>query len=96
MCQFNFEGTVTKDVNTVKCFVNISIPDILDNDMVVQRKFTMISTVNSGNSNNDHYIVNARKNFSLAWYHCNDAAVINHSEEVLENNAIYILFYKAV
>ena len=39
MCQFNFEGTVTKDINTVKCFVNISIPDILDNDMVVQRKF---------------------------------------------------------
>ena len=28
MCQFNFEGTVTKDINTVKCFVNIYIPDI--------------------------------------------------------------------
>ena len=55
----------------------------------------MISTVNSGNSNNEHYIVHVRKNFSLAWYHCNDGAVISHSEEVLKSNAIYILFYKA-
>ena len=46
----NFQGTVTKDINIVKCFTNISIPVILDNDIIEQRKFTLISTVgHSGN-----------------------------------------------
>ena len=43
----NFQGTVvTKDINTVKCFSNISIPVILGNDIFEQKKFTFISTVN--------------------------------------------------
>ena len=43
----NFQGTVvTKDINIVKCFPNISIPVILDDDLFEQKKFTFISAVN--------------------------------------------------
>ena len=30
----NFQGTVTKDINLFQCFTNISIPAILENDIV--------------------------------------------------------------
>ena len=93
----NFQGTVTKDINIVKCFTNISIPVILDNDIIEQRKFTLISTVgHSGNSNSGDYTAYVKNNVSSAWYHCNDATVISCSKDVLENNTSYILFYKAV
>ena len=50
MCQLkrilNFKGTVTKDINIVKCSASIFIPVILDNDIVEQRKITLISTIN--------------------------------------------------
>ena len=42
----NFQGTVTKDINIVKSFANIPIPVIFDNDIVEQRRFTLISTGN--------------------------------------------------
>ena len=93
----NFQGTVTKEINIVKCIASISIPVILDNNIVEQRKFTLISTVNhSGNLDNGHYNAHVKNNFSPAWYHCSDAAVISYSKEVLENNTSYILFYKVV
>ena len=64
---------LTKNINIVQCLANnISIPVILDSEIVQQR------------------------NFSPAWYHCNDAAVISCSKEVIENNISYILFYKEV
>ena len=81
----NFKGTVTNCTDIVKCFAIISIPVILDNDIVQQRKFTLISTT-----------AQVKNNFYPVWYHCNDAAVISCSKEVLESNASYILFYKAV
>ena len=93
----NFQGTVTKDINMVKCFANISIPVILDNDIVKQKKFTLISTVNrSGILNNRPLYCSFRNNLSPAWYHCSGAAVISCSEEVLESNTSFILFYKTV
>ena len=97
----NFQGTVvTKDINTVKCFSNISIPVILDNDIFEQKKFTFISTVNDSENYtaitwNGHYTAHVRNNFSLACYHCSDAAVVSCCKEVLEYNTSYILFYKA-
>ena len=73
------------------------IPVILDNDVVVVRMFTLISTANnSGNLNNGHYAAHVRNNFCPAWYHCNNAAVISRYKEVLENNTSYVLFYKTV
>ena len=93
----NFHGTLTKDINIVKYLANISIAVILDSEIVEQRKFTLISTINhSGNLNNGHYTAHVKNNFPPAWYHCNDAAVISCSKEVLENNTSHILFYKAV
>ena len=87
----NFQGTVTKDINIVKFFTNIPIPVVLGSLIVEQRKFALISTVShSGNLINGHYTANVRNNFSPAWYHRNDAAVISCSKEVLENNTSYI------
>ena len=86
----------TKDINIVKFFANKSILVILGNDIVEQKKLTLISTVNhTGNINNGHYTASAKNNFSPPWY-CSDAAVISWSEEVLENDTSYILLYKAV
>ena len=44
---------LTKNINIVQCLANnISIPVILDSEIVEQRKFTLISTINhSGNLN---------------------------------------------
>ena len=93
----DFQGTVTRDVNMITCFANIPIPVSLDNDIVEQRKFRLIFTVNHvENLNNDHHTAHVRNNFFSAWYRCNDIAVISCSKEVLENNTSYILFYKAV
>ena len=90
----NFQRTVTKD--TILFGVS-PIPVILDNDVVVVRMFTLISTANnSGNLNNGHYAAHVRNNFCPAWYHCNNAAVISRYKEVLENNTSYVLFYKTV
>ena len=51
----NLKETVTKDINIVECFANISSPVILDNDIVKPRKVTLISTINhSVNLNNGH------------------------------------------
>ena len=97
----NFQGTVvTKDINIVKCFPNISIPVILDDDLFEQKKFTFISAVNHSENYtaiiwNGHYNSHVTNNFSLACYNCNDAAVVSCCKEVLEYNASYILFYKA-
>ena len=88
----NFQGTLTKDINFVKCFAKIPIPVILDSDIVEQKKFTLISTVNhSGNLNNSHYTTYVKNNFSHNWYHCNDAAVISCPKKLLKKNTSYIL-----
>lgn len=51
----NLKETVTKDINIVECFANKSSPVILDNDIVKQRKVTLISRINhSVNLNNGH------------------------------------------
>ena len=81
----------------ITCFANIPTPVSLDNDIVEQRKFRLIFTVNHvENLNNDHHTAHIRNNFFPAWYRCNDIAVISCSQEVLENNTSYMLFYKAV
>ena len=88
----NFQGTVTKDINIVKSFANIPIPVIFDNDIVEQRRFTLISTGNyPGNLYNGHYTAHVKNNFSHAWYYCNDAVLTSCSKEVLENNP-YLFF----
>ena len=40
------KGTVTKDINIVRCLVSISFQVVLDNDIVQQRKFTLFSKIN--------------------------------------------------
>ena len=77
---------------------------ISDHDIVEQRKFTFISTINlSGKLNNLHCTTQVKSNFSVALCHCIDAAAISDkyskgstSKEVLENNTSYTLLYKVV
>ena len=77
---------------------------IFDHDIVEERKFTFISTINlSGNLNNLYYSTHVGNNFSGALCHYIDAAVISDkyskritSKGVLENNTFYTLLYKVV
>ena len=77
---------------------------ISDHDIVEERKFTFISTINlSRKLNNLHYTTQVKSNFSGALCHCTDAATISDkysngstSKEVLENNTSYTLLYKVV
>ena len=62
-------------MGTSFCLSSKTKKSIFCNDIVEQRKFTLISTVNhSENLNNGHYTAHVKNNFSPAWYHCNDAA----------------------
>ena len=90
----NLHGSVTKNIQSVKCNQQVQLPVLVGNNTVCNKTFKLIASVNhSGSLERGHYT--ASINTSSVWFHCNDAAVIQSSKGV-SGELYYIFFYKAV
>ena len=89
------ENFTTKDIGPVKCQQVVKLPLAVDNDIVSNKRFWLLASVNhSGNLERGHYTANVKNTTSSTWFQCNDAAVIQCKESVPQDLS-YILFYKA-
>ena len=86
----NFQETVTKDINFVVCFANISIPVIFDRHSWA-KEVLIFSTVNHSQNVNNGHTAHVKNNFAPTWYYCSDAAVISCSKEVFGKQ--HILYF---
>ena len=87
---FVFNQAVTKDIIQISCTRTLTKPVTLDEDIVVHKKFKLITTNNhSDNLARGHCISflkstsSSSSSSSSSWFHCNDAAVIPSNEKYL-------------
>ena len=91
----NFSTFVTKDSKSVFCNPLIKVPVVVDNEIITQKPYKLIGTVNhSGDLNRGHYTAHILDPDLSVWIHCNDAAVVPSSKKP-PDNLCYILFYRA-
>ena len=92
----NFGSSVIKDIRPVKCGHEIFVPVSFDNDITSLKKFKLYAVINhSGTLERGHYTALINNIESQSWFHCNDAAVISHKQDVPQD-LCYVLFYKAI
>ena len=92
----NHEGHIIKDIKKVQCSANITVP-VVDDDVTNTIQFRLIATINhTGNLSRGHYTSFIRLTDPTRWLFCNDAAVINSTENNVNNTSSYVYFYEAV
>ena len=73
---------------------NLTVPVTLDEDIVGNKKFNLIATINhSGNLARAHY-TSFIKSTSASWFHCVDTAVIPSNKTALNNGTSYVFSTK--
>ena len=92
----NHGGNVIKDIQKVICNENISVP-LVDGKITFYKQYRLIATINhTGNLDRGHYTSFIKTSGSNQWLFCNDAAVLNSTENCVNNTSSYIYFYEAV
>ena len=92
----NHGGNVIKDIQKVICNENISVP-LVDGEITFYKQYRLIATINhTGNLDRGHYTSFIKSSGSNQWLFCNDAAVLNSTENSVNNTSSYIYFYEAV
>ena len=67
------------------------------NDIVENKEFQLIGTVNhSGPLDQGHYTAFINSCQKRSWLLCNEAAVLNSSEDKVNNTSSYLFFFEMV
>ena len=89
---FVYNQALTKNISKISCTPTPTIPVILDEDIVVDKKFNRIATMkHSGNLARGH-CTSFIKSTSSSWLHCNYGAVIPSKETALNNDISFFFF----
>ena len=70
-----FGQAVTKGIINISCGPTLTVP-VNDEDIVENRKFNLIATINHSGYWARGYYTSFIKPTSLSWFHCNDASVV--------------------